>query len=104
MSIWSSAIAKKRIQSDRVSNWNLNVPGGWKTYEEMSDKIAKKMNTIIEDESLDIEDVKKKTDALQTILKFQAFGKTKPPTGRARKRRQILPEGWKLSSLKVRMK
>ena len=45
------------------------------------------MNRAIEDESLNIEEVKKKTDAMQTKIKFQAFGKTKPPTGRTQKRR-----------------
>ena len=53
-----------RIKEDRVSNWNLNVPEGWKKYQELSDKIAENMNTIIEDESLDIEAVKKRVDAL----------------------------------------
>ena len=72
----------QQIQSERASNWNLAVPEGWKTYKELSDKIADKMNKIIETESLDIEDIKKKTDALQTKIKFQAFGKTKPATGK----------------------
>ena len=34
------------------------------------------MEKIVEYDSLYIEDVKKKTDALQTKIKFQAFGKT----------------------------
>ena len=74
-----------RIKEDRVSNWNLNVPEGWKKYQELSDKIAENMNTIIEDESLDIEAVKKRVDALQSKIKFQAFGKTKPSTARDKK-------------------
>ena len=76
-----------RIKSDCVSNWNLSVPEGWKKYEALTNEIAEKMNNIIEDESLDIETVKRKTDAMQTKIKFQAFGKTKPPTGKAKKRR-----------------
>ena len=51
------------------------------------------MNKVIEDESLDIETVKKKTDTLQTKIKFQAFGKTKHPTGRAKRKR--LEDSWK---------
>ena len=45
------------------------------------------MDNIIENKSLNIEDVKRKIDALQTKVKFQAFGKTKPPTEKAKKRR-----------------
>ena len=74
-------------KSNRVGNWNLNVPDGWKKYKELSNTIAEQMISIIEDESFDIETVKKKTDALQTKKKFQAFGKTKSPTGKAKKRR-----------------
>ena len=53
----------ERIQSDKVSHWNLTVPKGWKMYESLLTKIAQKIDTIVEDEYLDIEDVKKKTDA-----------------------------------------
>ena len=45
------------------------------------------MDQIIENKSLSIEGIKKKTDALQTKIKFQAFGKTKPPTVKAVRRR-----------------
>ena len=44
------------------------------------------MDAIIENKSLSIEEVKKKIDALQTKIKFQAFGKTKPPTAKAKRR------------------
>jgi hypothetical protein len=50
------------IQSDRVSHWNLTVPKGWKMYESLLNQIAQKKDKIVEDEYLDIEDVKKKTD------------------------------------------
>ena len=48
-----------RIKSDCVSTWNLNVPEGWKKYQDLSNEIAHKMNRAIEDESLNIEEVKK---------------------------------------------
>ena len=75
----------RQIKSDRISTWNLKVPEGWKKYELLTNQVVKKMNKVIEDESLDIESIKKKTDAIQNKVKFQAFGKTKPPTGKKRK-------------------
>ena len=76
----------RKIKTQTVSHWNLNVPEGLKTYKALSDNIADKMNKVIENKSLSIEEVKKKTDALQNKVKFQAFGKTKPATATAKKR------------------
>ena len=45
------------------------------------------MNIVIENKSLTIKEVKKKTDALENKVKFQSFGKTKPATAAAKKRR-----------------
>ena len=77
----------QKILTPKTSHWNLTVPEGWKIYEDLSDNISNKMDEIIENKSLSIEEVKKKTDALQTKIKFQAFGKTKPPTVTVMKRR-----------------
>ena len=58
--------------------------------------INSQLDEVIKDKSLSIDEVKRKTDALQTKVKFQSFGKTKPSTGTALKRR--LEEGKKSSS------
>ena len=91
----------KRIVTTKDSSWNLNVPEGWKTYQILSDTISGKMDAIIENKSLSIEEVKKKIDALQTKIKFQAFGKTKAPTAKA-KRRGLEKGRNKRSKLKFR--
>ena len=45
------------------------------------------MDIITENKGLSIEEIKKKTDALQNKIKFQAFGKSKPPTAKSKQRR-----------------
>ena len=77
----------RRIVTPKVGHWNLNVPEGWKAYNALSEGIAEKLDNVIENKSLHIKDVKRKIDALQTKVKFQAFGKTKPPTEQVKKRR-----------------
>ena len=57
--------------------WNLKKPGGWKTYEKLTDDIAVDLERIIEDEDKDIDTVMRRIDALQEKEKFKAFGKSK---------------------------
>ena len=78
----------KRIVTTKVGRWKLNVPEGWKSYQRLSDKISGKMDDIIDNKALSIEEVTKKVEALQTKIKFQAFGKSKPPTAKAKTRKE----------------
>ena len=70
----------RRIKVGKVSNWKLNTPGAWEKYEIITNQIQSKMDKLIENKSLTIEQVKEKIDNLQTKVKFQAFGKSKPVT------------------------
>ena len=81
------SLPTKRIVAAKAGSWKLNIPEGWKTYQRLSDEISGKMDDIIENTSLSIEEVKKRVDTLQTKIKFQSFGKTKPPTTKAKKRK-----------------
>ena len=47
--------------------------------------MKEKIDKIIADNTLTIDDVDKKFDHIQTKMKFKSFGKTKPMTERARK-------------------
>ena len=47
------------------------------------------MDEIIENKELTIEEVAKKVEKIETKIKFQAFGKTKPPTERKTARRLV---------------
>ena len=59
-------------------SWNLQRPGGWQLYEELTNQEAEKILDIVEDTSVQIDEVVKKVEAIETKIKFRAFGKTKP--------------------------
>ena len=74
----------QRIKVGKVSNCKLNTPGGWEIYEILTNQIQSKIDKLIEDKSLTIEQMKEKIDNLQKKVKFQAFGKSKPATEKAK--------------------
>ena len=55
----------------------MGKPGGWEAYEKLTDEKADKIEKIIEDSDINIENVMKEIDKIDTKTKFQAFGKTK---------------------------
>ena len=68
-----------RTQSlnQQESIWNKGKPGGWEAYEKLMDEKADKIEKIIEDSDINIENVMKEIDEIDKKIKFQAFGKTK---------------------------
>ena len=75
------------ISKDIECSWNQKKPGGWERYEALTEAASKKMDSVIEDEELSIEEISDKIEKIETKIKFQAFGKTKPPTKLKTKRR-----------------
>ena len=76
------------LEEDRQKvkpSWNTQKPGAWDRYKEESNRVAEKIEMIIEDEGFEEEEVMEKIDRIQTKLKFTAFGKTKPQTSKAKK-------------------
>ena len=67
--------------------WNLKKPGGWEIYKFAMEKTSEKMDTIIDDKSMFIEEVMTKVDAIMDNVKFKAFGKTQPMTKKSAQRR-----------------
>ena len=60
--------------------WNKQKPGAWEAYEGMTDAAQGKMEQIIEDEGISVEEVMTKLDKIQEKMKHAAFGKTKVNT------------------------
>ena len=54
----------------KITKWNYNKPGGWKTYEDMTSK-----NVYLEEGKLTSSDMVKKLNKIETKVKFSAFGK-----------------------------
>ena len=55
------------------STWNTRKPGGWEIYKELTNKVARQIEVIADNESLEDDEVMEKIDKLQTKIKFQAF-------------------------------
>ena len=66
---------KETEKEEKVVMWNLTKENGWKNYKELLEKSSSKLLELVENEELSIEDIMKKMDAIQTKVKFQAFGK-----------------------------
>ena len=75
------------IKREQESYWHLNKLDGWKKFLELQSEVKEKGDAIIADRNLTIDEVDKKLDSIQTKIKFQAFGKTKPRTESYEKRR-----------------
>ena len=66
--------------TDKSVSWNRNKPGGWECYKDMTEKACVNIDRLIENEELTNEEVAVNIEKIETKIKFQAFGKTKPPS------------------------
>ena len=69
-------IPRKQEENKQETTWNRGRPGGWETYQRITDDVADKVSDINEKED-DIDKVMKQIDAIENKTKFKAFGKTK---------------------------
>ena len=75
---------EKAEEKKNKTLWNLKKPGGWETYEKLTDDIAVDLEQIIEDEDKDIDTVLRRIDELQEKVKFKSFGKSKVNVNKVR--------------------
>ena len=68
---------KVPVKEIKTSCWNLKKPGGCQAYKDLSDKAAERMELIIKDETLPIDEVMEKIESVEKEIKFAAFGKTR---------------------------
>ena len=66
--------------SQTESTWNKGKPGGWELFERITDDRAEEIEKIVDDSEKNIETIVKEINAIDTKIKFKAFGKTKPKT------------------------
>ena len=82
-----TSLLRRRIKREQTSTWNLNKLNGWTKFKELQVAVKEKTDKIISDKTLTIDEVDKKINNIQTKIKFQSFGKTKPVTEKKKKRR-----------------
>ena len=67
-------LPSKSAKVKKVSNWKYNTPDGWKNYEILTNEVKEKMDAIIENKSLTIEEVKKRTDICRLAGNLNSAG------------------------------
>ena len=73
-------LPKGWIVKETTSSWNLNKPGGWQKYEQLTEAASEKISNVIENYELNTVEVSDRIEKMETKIKFQSFGKTKPPS------------------------
>ena len=71
---------RRKEQTKIEPTWNLGRPGGWDTYERLTNEAADKVRAIAEDTNEDIDAKINRVEKIEKKIKFLAFGKTKPST------------------------
>ena len=79
-----SGMPRRTTLSMKSSRWNLGKPEGWKCYQELTEKAAEKIEEIVLNDEIGINDAMKKVTAIDNQIKFSAFGKTRDKSKKAR--------------------
>ena len=100
---------KEQEQEQEVSAWNLRRQGGWEEYTRLTEANKDKFEAVVEDQTITVEEIMKRINAIDKKIKFQAFGKTRKTskkfggnksksceTVEIWKQQRRLPKGWKM--------
>ena len=66
---------KIKIKHSKITRWNLAREGGWDMYNQLTDKYSDKLEKIVENEYLSIQDIMKEFSSILDKIKYKAFGK-----------------------------
>ena len=64
-------------EEEEKCTWNLKKVGGWEEYEKQTHMVPNKVEEIIENENISINECMKRIENLDNKVKFTAFGKTR---------------------------
>ena len=82
-------LPRKERSQKMPTIWNKQKPGGWEAYKVLTDAAQNKMEKVIEDEDISVEEVMRKLDKIQLKIKHASLGKTKV---KSKKNTAKLPE------------
>ena len=68
-------VAREARQEEQVTRWKTGKKESWIRYKEASKKASRKIDKIVEETDLSIDEVVKKVEAIETKVKFEVFGK-----------------------------
>ena len=66
---------KKVKKHEKKKAWNLAKEDGWNIYKTLSDEISDKLNKVIDDDGISIEETMRKFNNMHNDIKYKAFGK-----------------------------
>ena len=61
-------------EEEERSDWNLRKIGGWEEYEKQTDNIASKVESILENEDISVDERMRRIEKVDNKAKFAAFG------------------------------
>ena len=75
MEVNLAAMPRRNLKTENRSTWNLRNPGGWEIYKDLSDKAADKVEKLVDNDNLEIDEVMGKVMTIEKEIKFASFGK-----------------------------
>ena len=82
---------KRKVKTVKSSTWNLGKPGGWEVYEELTNKVADKIEDIVQNNNID--EAIKTIDRIDNQIKFSAFGKSRSNSAKAKSKKIMIVQG-----------
>ena len=59
----------------KMVKWNVKKENGWDNYKKISDELSNKIDKIVENKDLSMQELMNKFDKVHNKIKFMAFGK-----------------------------
>ena len=72
-----AGMPRRKTLCEKSSTWNLGKPEGWKVYKELTDKAAAKIEDIVNNNNIEMDNAVKQIETINKDIKFVAFGKTR---------------------------
>ena len=66
---------RQNVKEEKKRMWNLARENGWEEYKRITNKYSDKLEKVVEDDKIPIEEVIKKFDNIMKDIKFKSFGK-----------------------------
>ena len=69
--------ASRNENDEKETVWNMKKSGAWKVYEKKTKEAAEKLDKVVSDDTLSIDEIVKKLEKTENKIKYSSFGKTR---------------------------
>ena len=77
LEILISGMPRRNQKVGKVTAWNLGKPGGWESYERLTNRRAEEVDQLVDKEDIPIDQIVKEINDFENEIKFKTFGKTR---------------------------